>query len=63
MLLVSLLVPLMLFGRTIHERTVHAATIKDSRPGHAFPFFVLVSFRKGGLLDWVDMFFLGHRSF
>lgn len=58
MLLVSL-DPLMLLGRTIHERTVYAATIKHSRPGHAFPFFVLVLFRKEVLLDWVDYVFVG----
>ena len=41
------------------RRTVHAATIKDSRPGHVFPFHVPVLFRGWGLLDWVDYLFLG----
>ena len=41
------------------RRTVHAATIKDSRPGHVFPFSVFVLFREGGLLDWEEIVFLG----
>ncbi len=41
------------------RRTVHAATIKDSRPGHVFPFSVFLLFRKGGLLDWEEYAFLG----
>ena len=46
------------------RRTVHAATIKDSRPGHVFPFSVFVLLREGGLLDWEEFVFLGgHMSF
>ena len=36
------------------RRTVHAATRKDSRHGHVFPFSVFVLFRRGGSLDWED---------
>lgn len=41
------------------RRTVHAATIKDSRPGHVFHSLYFYCLENGGLLDWVDNAFLG----
>ena len=46
------------------RRTVHAATIKDSRPGHVFPFSVFLLFRKGGFIRLGGTcVFGGHISF
>ena len=41
------------------RKTVHAATIKDLRPGYVLPFSVFVLFRERGILDREEIVFLG----